>query len=43
MEKAPLLTQKKLYEILTITNTVRREILVERNVPNVIENAATLR
>ena len=43
LKKSPWVTQTKLCESLTVTKTVRREILVEQDVPNVIENAVALR
>ena len=42
-KKAPRVTQTKLYESLTVTKTVKREILVEGDLPNAAENAAALR
>ena len=41
--KTPRVTQTKLYESLTVTRTVKRKILVERDLPNAIENAVALR
>ena len=43
LKKSPRVTQTKLYESLTVTKTVKREILVERDVPDAIENAVALR
>ena len=44
VKKLPFLTQKKLYEQLTLTKTVYRNRLVERDVPeNVSENFIALR
>ena len=40
---SPRVTQTKLNECLTVTNTVKREILVERDIPDVYENTAALR
>ena len=42
-KKAPRVTQTKLYESLTVTKTVKREILVERDFSNATENAVALR
>ena len=42
-KKSPRVTQTKLYESLTVTKTVKREILVEREVTDAIENAVALR
>ena len=43
LKKSPRVTQTKLYEFLTVTKTVKREILVERDLPNATENAVALR
>ena len=43
LKKSPWVTPTKLYESLTVTKTVKREILVERDIPDVIENAVALR
>ena len=43
LKKSPRVTQTKLCESLTVTKTVKREILVERDIPDVIENAFALR
>ena len=43
LKKSPSVTQTELFESLTLTKTVKREILVERDVPDVIENAVALR
>ena len=43
LKKSPRVTQAKLYASLTLTKTVKREILVERDIPDAIENAAALR
>ena len=43
LKKSPRVTQTKLDESVTITKTVKREILVERDLPDAIENAAALR
>ena len=40
---SPRVTQTKLSECLTITKTVKREILVERDIPGVLENAVALK
>ena len=32
-KRPPLLSQGRLYELLTITKTVKREIMLERDVP----------
>ena len=42
-KKTPRVTQTKLYESLTITKTVKREILVELHLPNAKENGVALR
>ena len=42
-KKTPKVTQTKLYRSLTATKTVKREILVERDLPNATENAVALR
>ena len=42
-KKTPRVTQIKLYESLTVTKTVKREILVERDLPNAKENVVALR
>ena len=42
LKKSPRVTQTKLYESLTVTKTVNSEILVKRDIPDVIENAAAL-
>ena len=42
-KKAPRVTQTRLYESLTVTKTVKRKILVERDLPNATENAVALR
>ena len=41
-KKTPRVTQTKLYESLTVTKTAKREILVERDLPNTKENAVAL-
>ena len=41
-KKSPWVTQAKLYKSLTVTKTVKTEILVERNITVVIENAVAL-
>ena len=43
LKKSPRVTQTKLHESLTVTKTVKREILVERYIPDATENAITLR
>ena len=43
LKKSPRITQTKLYASLTLTKTVKREILVERDIPDAIENAVALR
>ena len=43
LKKSPRVTQTKLCASLTLTKTVKREILVERDIPDVIENAVALR
>ena len=42
-KKALRVTQTRLYESLTVTKTVKRKILVERDLPNATENAVALR
>ena len=42
-KKTPRVTQTKLCESLTVTKIVKREILVERDLPDAIENAVALR
>ena len=42
LNKAPLPTQRKLCEFLTVAKTVKREILVKRDVPESIENTVAL-
>ena len=42
-KKSPRVTQTKLCKSLTVTKTVKREILVERDIPDVTENAFALR
>ena len=41
--RPPLLSQGKLYELLTITKTVKRKIMLERDVPAEHGNAVALR
>ena len=43
LKQTPRVTQTKLCESPTVTKTVKREILVERDVPNAKENAVPLR
>ena len=43
LKKSPRVTQTKLYASLTLTKTVKREILVERDIPDAIDNAVALR
>ena len=42
MDKTPLLTLMKLYKFLTVSKTVKREILVELDVHHLIENLVAL-
>ena len=42
-KRLPLLSQGRLYELLTITKTVKREIMLERDVPAEHGNAVALR
>ena len=42
-KKPPLLSQGRLYELLTITKTVKREIMLEKDVSTEHGNAVTLR
>ena len=41
-KRPPLLSQGRLYELLTITKTVKREIMLERDVPAEHGNAVVL-
>ena len=41
--KSPRFTQTKLNESFTVKRTVKREILVEQEVPDAIKNAVALR
>lgn len=41
-KKSLSVTQKKLYESLTVTETVKRGFLVKRDVPYVIKNVVAL-
>ena len=43
LKKSPRVSQTKLYASLKLTKTVKREILVERDIPDAIENAVALR
>ena len=43
LKKSPRVTQTKLYVSLTLTKTVKGEILVERDIPDAVENAIALR
>ena len=43
LKKAPLLTQRKLYEFLTVTKTVKIDMLVEQDVQDAIENVVALK
>ena len=42
-KKPPLLSEGRFYKLLTITKTVKREIILERNVPAEHGNAVALR
>ena len=42
-KRPPLLSQGKLYELITTTETVKREIMLERDVPAEHGNAVVLR
>ena len=42
LKKGSLLTQRKLYKLLTETKAIKREIKVEQDVPDIIENTAAL-
>ena len=42
-KRPPLLSQGRLYELLTTTKTVKREIMLERDVPAEHGNAVVLR
>ena len=42
-KRPPLLSQRRLYELLKITKTVKREIMLERDVSAEHGNAVTLR
>ena len=41
-KKLPLLSQGKLYELLTNAKTVKREIMLERDIPAEYGNAVVL-
>ena len=43
LKKSPRVNQTKLCASLTRTKTVKREILVEKDIPDAIENAVALR
>ena len=43
LKKSSMVTQTKLYESLTVTKTVKREIMVKRDVPDATENAVAMR
>ena len=43
LKKAHLLIQRKLYEFLTVIKTVKKDILVKQDVPDVIKNVAALK
>lgn len=43
IKKTPTVTQTKLYESLTVTKTIKREIMVERDVTDVTEIAVALK
>ena len=43
MNKAPLVTLRKLCKFLTVTKTLKREILVELDVPDLIKNVAAVK
>ena len=42
-KRPPLLSQGRLYELLTITKIVKREVMLERDVPAEHGNAVALR
>ena len=42
-KRPPLLSQGRLYKLLTITKTVKRDIMLERDVPAEHGNAVVLR
>ena len=42
-ERPPLLSQGRLYELLSTAKTVKREIMLERDVPAEYGNAVALR
>ena len=42
-KRPPLLSQWRLYELLTTTKIVKREIILERDVPTEHVNAAALK
>ena len=42
-KKSPWVTPTKLHESLTVTKTVEREILMERDIPDTTENDIVLR
>ena len=41
-KKSPRVTETKLYESLKVTKAVKREILIKRDVPDVVQNAVAL-
>ena len=43
LQISPRVAETKLYHSLTVTKTVKREILVERYIPDFIENAVALK
>ena len=43
LKKVPLLTERKLYEFLSVTKTVQKDILVEQDIPDVIQNVVSLK
>ena len=42
-KRPPLLSQRRLYELLTTTKTIKREIMLERDVPTEHGNSVALR
>ena len=42
-KKVPLLTERKLYEFLSVTKTVQKDIMVEQDMPDVIQNVVSFK
>ena len=43
LKKVPLLTERKLYEFLSVTKTVQKDIMVEQDIPDVIQNVVSFK